>query len=130
MTELKHKEITDKILKAFYTVYNELGTGFLESVYEKAIALVLKESELKVDSQKQLSVYFRNSIIGEFKPDLIINNCVIVELKAVKAIVPEHEAQLINYLKATEVEVGLLLNFGDKPEFKRIVYENKRKKRL
>jgi len=130
MTELKHKEITDKILNAFYTVYNELGAGFLESVYEKAIALVLKESELKIESQKQLSVYFRNTIIGEFKPDLIINNCVIVELKAVKAIVPEHEAQLINYLKATGVEVGLLLNFGDKPEFKRIVYENKRKNRL
>jgi GxxExxY protein len=129
MTEIKHKEITDKILKAFYTVYNELGPGFLESVYEKAMILVLSESKLKIESQKQLSVFFRNTIIGEFKPDLIVNERVIVELKAVKTIIPEHEAQLINYLKVTKIEVGLLLNFGDKPEFKRIVYENKRKNR-
>jgi len=129
MTELIHKEITDKIIKAFFTVYNELGPGFLESVYGKALILVMNEAKLKVESQKQLIVYFRSIIVGEFKPDLIIDEKVIVELKAVRAILPEHEAQLINYLKATEIEVGLLLNFGDKPEFKRIVYENKRKNR-
>ncbi len=124
---LKHKEITDKILKYFYEVYNELGHGFLESVYEKALIIVLENSGLKVESQKQVSVYFRNSEIGIFKPDLIVENKIIVELKAVKNILPEHEAQLINYLKATKIEVGLLLNFGDKPDFIRRVYDNDRK---
>ena len=124
---LKHNRITDIILKSFYEVYNELGDGFLESVYENALYIVLTGYGLYIERQKELSVFFRGKIIGDFKADLIVNKNVIVELKAVRAIDSVHEAQLINYLKATHIEVGLLLNFGRKPEFKRFVYENKRK---
>ena len=123
----KHKEITDIILRSFYEVYNELGGGFLESVYENALYIVLTGYGLSVERQKDISVFFRGNIVGVFKADLIINEKVIVELKAVRALDPAHEAQLINYLKATNIEVGLLLNFGRKPEFKRFVYDNKRK---
>ena len=124
---VKHKEITDIILKSFYEVYNELGDGFLESVYENALYIVLNGYGLCVERQKDISVFFRGKVIGDFKADLIANEKVIVELKAVRALAPAHEAQLINYLKATNIEVGLLLNFGRKPEFKRFVYDNKRK---
>ena len=123
----KYKDITDIILKSFYEVYNELGDGFLESVYENALYIVLTGYGLCVERQKNISVFFRGNIIGDFKTDLIANEKVIVELKAVRALAPAHEAQLINYLKATNIEVGLLLNFGRKPEFKRFVYDNKRK---
>ncbi len=123
---LKHKEITDIILKGFYEVYNELGNGFLESVYENALYIVLTGYGLSVEKQKDISVFFRGDKIGDFKTDLIVNGKVIVELKAVRKIDPAHEAQLIHYLKATDIEVGLLLNFGGEPEFKRFVYEDKR----
>jgi len=125
---LKYKEITDIILKSFYEVYNELGDGFLESVYGNALYIVLTGYGLCVERQKNISVFFRGNMIGDFKADLIINKKVIVELKAVRALDPAHEAQLINYLKATNIEVGLLLNFGRKSEFKRFVFDNKRKK--
>ncbi len=123
----KHKETTDIILKSFYEVYNELGDGFLESVYENALYIVLTGYGLHVERQKDISVFFRGSIVGYFKADLIVEEKVITELKAVRTLDPAHEAQLINYLKATNIEVGLLLNFGRKPEFKRFVYDNKRK---
>ena len=123
----KHKEITDIILRSFYEVYNELGDGFLESVYESALYIVITGYELCVERQKDISVFFRGKTIGDFKADLIVNEKVIVELKAVRTLAPEHEAQLINYLKATNIEVGLLLNFGRKPEFKRFIFDNKRK---
>lgn len=123
---LKYKEITDKILKGFYEVYNELGDGFLESVYENALYIVLSGYGLTVERQKNISVIFRGDVIGDFKADLIINGNIIIELKAVRALDPAHEAQLINYLKATNIEVGLLLNFGRKPEFKRFIFNNKR----
>jgi GxxExxY protein len=126
--KLKHKEITDSILGSFYEVYNELGDGFLESVYENALYIVLNGYGLYVEKQKDISVFFRGKSIGNFKADLIVNEKVIVELKAIRALNSAHEAQLINYLKATDIEVGLLLNFGRKPEFKRFVYDNKRKK--
>jgi len=125
---LKHSEITEKIIKAFYEVYNELGAGFLESVYESAMSIVLKDFGLMVERQKEIPVSFRGQTIGAFRSDLVINNKVIIELKAVKSLGPEHEAQLLNYLKATAVEVGLLINFGKKPSFKRFVFENSRKK--
>ena len=124
----KHKETTDIILKSFYEVYNELGDGFLESVYENALYIVLTGYGLCVERQKGINVFFRGTIIGDFKTDLIVDKKVIIELKAVRALDSAHEAQLINYLKATNIEVGLLLNFGRKPEFKRFVYDNKRKK--
>ena len=123
----KYKEITDIILRSFYEAYNELGDGFLESVYENALYIVLTGYGLCVEKQKDIPVFFRSKVIGDFKTDLIVNEKVIVELKAVRTLNPAHEAQLINYLKATNIEVGLLLNFGRKPEFKRFVYDNKRK---
>lgn len=125
--KFKYKDISDIILRSFYEVYNELGDGFLESVYENALYIVLIGYGLSVEKQKDISVFFRGNIIGDFKADLIVNEKVIVELKAVRTLDPAHEAQLINYLKATNIEVGLLLNFGRKPEFKRFVYDNKRK---
>ncbi len=126
--ELKHSKITAKIIKAYYLVYNELGFGFLESVYESAMEIVLKEFGLFVERQKDIPVYFRGQNLGVYRADLVVDGKVIVELKAVKAIAPEHEAQLLNYLKATDIEVGLLINFGQKPSFKRFVFENSRKK--
>ena len=123
----KYKEITNIILGSFYEVYNELGDGFLESVYENAFYIVLTGYGLCVEKQKDISVFFRGKVIGDFKADLIVNEKVILELKAVRTLNPAHEAQLIHYLKATNIEVGLLLNFGEKPEFKRFVYDNKRK---
>jgi GxxExxY protein len=120
---MKHSEMTDKILQGFYEVYNELGDGFLESVYENSLLIVLAANGLKVDNQRPIPVYFRGNLVGEFKADIIVNDKVLVELKAVRAIIPEHEAQVIHYLKATGIEVGLLLNFGRKPEIKRFVLD-------
>tara|TARA_B100001964_G_C13955217_1_gene475163 strand:- start:51 stop:461 length:411 start_codon:yes stop_codon:yes gene_type:complete len=125
--KFKYKEITDIILKSFYGVYNELGAGFLESVYEKALNIVLTGYGMRVERQKDIPVSFRSNIIGNFKADLIVNERVIVEIKAVRSLDSVHEAQLINYLKATDVEVGLLLDFGKKQKFKRFAYDNKRK---
>ena len=124
---LKHKETTDIILKSFYEVYNELGDGFLESVYENALYIVLTGYGLCVERQKGITIFFRGKVIGDFKTDLIADKKVIIELKAVRTLDSAHEAQLTNYLKATNIEVGLLLNFGRKPEFKRFVYDNERK---
>jgi len=124
---LKHAEITETIIKGFYEVYNELGSGFLESVYENALDIVLREYGLKVERQKDVPVCFRGVVVGEFKPDIFLNDKVIVEIKAVESLLPIHEAQLINYLKATHIEVGILLNFGKRPESKRFAYDNRRK---
>jgi GxxExxY protein len=124
---LKHPEITEKIILGYYEVYNELGSGFLESVYENALDIVLNGYGLHVDRQKDISVKFRGAVVGEFRPDLFLDGKVIVEIKAVERLLPVHEAQLINYLKATEIEVGVLLNFGKRPEFKRLAYDNRRK---
>ncbi len=121
---LKHKDITGIILNSFYEVYNELGRGFLESVYEKSLAIVLEEKGLKVETQKEVPVFFRGISVGKFKADVVVEEKVVIELKAVKKIDPAHSAQLLNYLKATQIEVGLVLNFGDKPDFKRLVFEN------
>mgnify|MGYP001560558637 FL=1 len=116
-----HSELTDLIIKAFYNVYNKLGYGFLEKVYENGMMIELKRLGLNVEKQKQLKVYYDELEIGEYYADIIVNDCVIVELKAAEAICPEHEAQLVNYLKASDIEVGLLLNFGKEPKFKRRV---------
>ncbi len=124
---LKHEEVTDRILAAFYEVYRELGHGFLESVYERALEIVLQEKGLRLRRQVPVPVYFRGQLIGEFCADMFIEECVIAELKAAKAIDPAHHSQLLNYLKATRIEVGMILNFGAKPEFKRMVFDNERK---
>ena len=126
--DLLHKDITDKIIKAFYKVYNELGYGFLEKVYENALFLELTAMGLFCEKQKPIKVYYNGKIVGEYFADIIVNGCVIVELKAAEVLVEEHEFQSINYLKATEIEVGLLLNFGKKPQFKRKLFTNDRKK--
>jgi len=118
----KHSDITDKIIKCFYKVYNTLGYGFLEKVYENAMFLELKNLGLFVEKQKRINVYYENQLVGEYYADLIVSESVIVELKAAEALCEEHEFQLINYLKATEIEVGLLLNFGKSPQFKRKVF--------
>ena len=120
----KHSEITEKIIKSFYKVYNTLGYGFLEKVYENALFIELAESGLFVQKQEKIKVYYEDKEVGEYYADIIVEECVIIELKTAETLCEEHEFQLINYLKATEIEVGLLLNFGKKPEFKRKVFSN------
>lgn len=126
---LLHRETTDRILKGFYEVYNELGDGFLESVYENALFLVLKDSGLKVERQKDIPVLFKGTNVGDFKADIVVDGKVIIELKAIQRLDKIHEAQVINYLKATGIEIGLLLNFGPRPEFKRIIFNKERNPR-
>ena len=123
-----HQDITEIIIKAFYNVYNELGYGFLEKVYENALMIELKSLGLKCEKQKPISVSFKGYNVGEYFADIIVENKVIIELKAAEGLVEEHEAQLLNYLRATEIEVGLLLNFGKKPQLKRQIFENVYKK--
>lgn len=117
----KYSDITDLIIKAYYKVYNKLGYGFLEKVYENAMIMELLNYNLACERQKPISVYYNGMIIGEYFADIVVNNVVIIELKAAESLCPEHECQLVNYLKATNIEVGLLLNFGKKPEIKRKV---------
>ncbi|MGH9580633.1 MAG: GxxExxY protein [Terriglobales bacterium] len=128
--DLKHRELTDKIIGVFYDVYNELGHGFLESVYQGAMEIALKDAGLRVDREVAIPVWFRKRDVGNFKADLLVEGCVLLELKAAQAIDRAHEAQIMNYLRATEIEVGLLLNFGPKPQFKRFVFEKERKIRV
>ncbi|MGA9348991.1 MAG: GxxExxY protein [Anaerolineae bacterium] len=123
-----HEEITGAIIKAFYMVYNTLGYGFLEKVYENALVHELTKLGLKVCQQMPIKVYYAGQLVGEYFADLVVEGCVIVEIKAAESLRPEHAAQLLNYLKATEIEVGLLLNFGPKPEFTRKIFTNDRKK--
>ncbi len=125
---LKHFEITDQILNAFFKrVYPALGYGFLEKVYRNALALALREAGLKVAVEFPIQVYFEGQLVGEYFADLVVNEKVLVELKAVDFLRNEHEAQLLNYLRATPYEVGLLLNFGKKADFRRLVFDNERK---
>jgi GxxExxY protein len=125
---MKHQDLTQKIIGAFYTVYNTLGYGFLEKVYENAMVIELQNAGLEVAAQIPINVYYREQVVGEYIADLLVEQSVIVELKAVHTLRPEHEAQLLNYLNATRYEVGLLLNFGAKPEIKRKIFDNSRKK--
>ncbi|MBC7093952.1 GxxExxY protein [Candidatus Bipolaricaulota bacterium] len=125
---LKHREITEQILQAFYKVYHVLGHGFLEKVYENSLAVELRERGLAVQQQAPIRVLYNEHPVGEYFADLVVEGSVIVEIKAAQALTDEHFAQLINYLKATGIEVGLLLNFGPKPEVKRKVFETAKKK--
>ena len=123
----KHKDITDKVIRTFYEVYNELGHGFLESVYERSLEIALDNLGLKVRRQIQVPVWFRGKPVGDFTADMLVEGCILLELKAARTLDSAHQAQLLNYLRATEIEVGLLLNFGLKPEFKRLIFDNPRK---
>lgn len=121
---MKHDELTKRIIKVYYQVYNELGYGFLERVYQNAMFLALKQEELEVVAQKKIDVWFRGYKVGEYFADLLVEDLVIIELKAAECLVEENEAQLLNYLRGTNIEVGLLFNFGKKADFKRKVYDN------
>ncbi len=124
---LIHGEVTDVVLRMFYEVYNELGGGFPETVYQKSLAMALTQVGLRVAAEVPVSVQFRGVVVGDFRVDLEVNGCVFLELKAVSALDKVHDSQILNYLRATKYEVGLLLNFGPKPQFRRFVLENKTK---
>ena len=128
-SKLLHFDHTEKILGVYYDVYNEVGHGFLESVYANCMYLALIAAGVSVRREVPVPVYFRGQDVGQFKADLVVNGCVLIELKAVQNLDRSHEAQVMNYLRATELEVGLLLNFGgSKPLFRRIVFDNSNKK--
>ncbi len=122
-----HKALTSEIIKHFYTVYNNLGYGFLEKVYEKALKYELAINGLYVERQKPITVYYKQELVGKYFADLIVEDTVIIELKAAEYLCEAHEVQLINYLKATKIEVGLLLNFGKSPGIKRKIFTNNNK---
>ena len=124
---VKHEQLTKQIIQAFYTVYNALGYGFLEKVYENALAIELRKMGLTVIQQAEIKVYYTGVLVGKYYADLLVAGAVIVEIKAVQELLKAHEAQLLNYLKSTPYEVGLLLNFGPKPGIKRKIYDNERK---
>ena len=123
----KYSDITGIIIKAFYNVYNQLGYGFLEKVYENALLIELKKFKLECVAQKPIEVFYDELKVGFYIADIIVNNAVIIEVKATEALCEEHEAQLTNYLRATNIEVGLLLNFGKKAELKRKVFSEEYK---
>jgi GxxExxY protein len=122
--DFKYRELTERIINVFYKVYNKLGYGFLEKVYENAMMVEFKKEGVTVVSQSPIRVLYEGETIGEYYADILVENKVIVEIKASRRLVAENEAQLLNYLKATDIEVGLLLNFGAKPEVKRKVFDN------
>jgi len=124
---MKHEEITEQIIKAFYKVYNTLGYGFLEKVYLNALLIELTEMGFNAAINKRIYVYYKDRVVGDYISDMIVEDIVICELKANESLSEENESQLINYLKATEIEVGLLLNFGKRPEIRRKIYDNDKK---
>lgn len=126
--EILNKDVTDKILRAFYNVYNELGFGFAEKVYENSLMHELRTMGVSCANQVPIKVYYKGEHVGLYFADIIVSEQVILEIKAASNIAPEHEAQLFNYLKATEIETGLVLNFGTQPQFRRKVFGNSLKK--
>ncbi len=125
--DFKYKELTENIIKIFYRVYNKLGYGFLEKIYENAMMIEFRREGIPAVPQSPIKVFYEGEILGEYYADILVDNKVIAEIKAAKCLVEENEAQLLNYLKATDIEVGLLLNFGNKPELKRKAFDNSRK---
>jgi len=128
MKTFPHQDLTKSIIGIYYDVYNELGYGFLEKVYHNAMSIELKSRGYEVENQKKLNVFYKKEIVGEYIPDIIVNQSVIIELKCVEYMIESHEYQLLNYLKATDCEVGLLLNFGKDPQFIRKIFTNEFKK--
>ena len=125
--DVKFKELTERIIKIFYKVYNTLGYGFLEKIYENAMMIEFRKAFIPAVSQSPIKVVYEGELVGEHAADILVDEKVIVELKAANSLTPDHHAQLLNYLKATDIEVGLLLNFGPKPEISRKVFDNFRK---
>jgi len=125
--EGKYRVLTERIIKVFYQVYNTLGYGFLEKVYVNAIMIELIKAGIDAIAQAPIKVLYEGHVVGEYFADLLVDSKVIVEIKAARQLSAEHEAQLLNYLKATDIEVGLLLNFGTRPEVKRKILDNYRK---
>ena len=122
MQDIKYKELTEKIIKIFYKVYNKLGYGFLEKVYENAMMIEFRREGVPVISQSSIKVFYENEIVGEYFADILVDDKIIVEIKAARTFALEHEAQLLNYLKATDCEIGLLVNFTHpKAEIKRFI---------
>jgi len=124
---LKHSDLTDKIIGVFYDVYNELGYGFLESTYAQAMVVALEEAGLTTAREVPVPVWFRGKKVGQYFADLVVDGTILLELKAARTVEAAHEAQLLHYLRATEIEVGLLLNFGLRPQFRRLLFDNDRK---
>jgi GxxExxY protein len=127
-TNLKHSELTAQIIRVFYDVYNELGHGFLESTYAGAMVVALEEAGLKAGREFSVPLWFRGRKVGQYFADFVVENTILLELKAARSLEPAHEAQLLHYLRATDIEVGLLLNFGLRPQFRRLRFDNERKK--
>lgn len=127
---MKHEVLTEKIIGAFYHVYNSLGWGFLEKVYQNALAIELTKRKIRYLSQAKIDVRYEGQYVGEYFADFLVEDAVILELKACEQLAPEHEAQVINYLKASSIKVGLLLHFGPKPQFRRKVFESARQIKL
>lgn len=125
---LKHEELTQKNIGIFYDVYNELGYGFLESVYRESMTIAFSECAMRVEQEVPVPVWFRGKRVGEYRADLLVQRCVLLELKSARTLESSHEAQLLHYLRATDMEVGLLLNFGLRPQFRRLLFDNERKK--
>lgn len=125
---LKHSDLTEKIIGIFYDVYNDLGHGFLESAYEECFVIAARQAGLNVARQVAVPVWFRGHKVGDFRADLLVEDRVLLEIKCARAFEPVHEAQLLHYLRSTEIEVGLLFNFGPKPQFRRLIFDNERKK--
>ena len=125
---LKHADLTEKIIGIFYDVYNELGYGFLECVYEESLVIALNQAGLNTNRQVALPVWFRGHKVGEFRSDLVGESAALLELKSARSLDPAHEAQLLHYLKSTEIEIRMLLNFGARPQFRRLIFDNDRKK--
>jgi GxxExxY protein len=124
----KHHETTERIIGVFYDVYNALGYGFLESVYREAMRVALTQAGMRVGTEVPIEVQFRGETIGMFRADLIVDGCVLIELKTCEALLRQHDAQTLNYLRSTRIEVALLMNFGVEPKFKRLVMDNSKKK--
>ena len=127
---MKHAELTERVIAAFYTVYNGLGWGFLEKVYHNALLHELQKRGMAVATNHRMDVFYDGVCVGEYIADIVVEGAVILELKAIDTLADDHEAQLVNYLKATNIDVGLLLNFGPKPQVKRKIFETARRSRL
>ena len=123
----KHSELTDKVIGVFYEVYNELGFGFLESVYRNSLRIALLERGLTVEQEVPVAVLFHRKNVGDFRADLVVNGTILLEPKTAENIVAAHESQVLNYLRSTAIELGIILNFGPKPQVRRLLMDNSRK---